>query len=137
MQTAVVLLGCACICLPSVGQAQGGHALMRRLSLAASCAASFWDVQTTAAAVARGGRESNGLFADPQGRVRWGRMIGFKAGMCGMLAVAQESKLVRLKSPLKDYFWVGTNTGLAARFTISAIRNRSVANELGSNSPGH
>ena len=136
MRTVVVLLVSLYLCLPAGAQAQQGRqSWARRLTLAASCAASFWDVQTTAAAISRGGRESNGLFTDAVGRPRWGRMIGLKVGMCGMFAVAQESKLAGRSSRLKDNLWTGANTGITTRFIVSAIRNRSVAEELSRNPP--
>ena len=131
MRTIVVLLAISYLYLPAAAQAQQGRpSWARRLTLAASCAASLWDLQTTAAAVSRGGRESNGLFTDPQGRARWGRMISIKAGMCGALAVAQESRRTGRSSRLKDNLWIGVNTGLTTRFMVSAIRNRSVAEDL-------
>ncbi len=136
MRTAVVLLLGAYLWSPSAVSAQEGrHPLLRRLTLAVSCAASIWDVQTTAAAIARGGRESNGLFTDAQGRPRWGRMIGLKVGMCGVLAVAQETKLMGQDSRFKDNLWIGSNIGLSTRFTVSAIRNLSVAGDLSPNAP--
>ena len=77
------------VCLAHPALCEGRH-WVRRLTLAASCAASFWDVQTTRAAVARGGREANGFFADANGNPRWGRMIGVKAGLCGAMALVEE-----------------------------------------------
>jgi len=136
MRTAVLLFIAIYLCSPDLACAQQPRgSWVRRLTLAASCAASFWDVQTTAAAIARGGRESNGLFTDPQGRPQWGRMVGFKVGICGALAVAQESKLLGHTSRLKNNLWIGANTGLTTRFMISSIRNRSVADELSGTPP--
>ena len=120
--TAAALL---CLGLPSVAHAgQRPRVWLRRITLAASCAASAWDIQTTAGAIGRGGRESNNLFADSLGRVRWGRMIGFKAALCGGMAAAQEFK--PLSKPIKDDLWIGVNTGFTTRFVFASIRNRSV-----------
>ena len=138
MRIVLVLAVISYLYNPALAQAQQARqSWARRLTLAASCAASLWDVQTTAAAISRGGRESNGLFSDPQGRPRWGRMIGLKAGLCGALVVAQESKLAGRRSQFKDNFWTGANAGLTTRFTVSAIRNNSVAGDLSRNPPAH
>jgi hypothetical protein len=128
MRIAVLVLGICCLG-PAMGQAQQKPLrFLRHVTLAASCAASAWDVQTTAAAIGRGGRESNGLFADPLGRPRWGRMIGFKAGLCGSLIAGQELNVFgRRQTRAKDEIWIGINTGLATRFTIASVKNRSVA----------
>lgn len=121
----VLLLGC--VGLPGISSAQESpRKWVRRITLAASCATSAWDVQTTAAAIGRGGRESNGLFADPLGRVRWGRMIGFKAGVCGSMIASQELHLFGRRTPTADGIWIGINSGVAARFTIASVKNRAV-----------
>jgi hypothetical protein len=121
----VLLLGC--VGLPGISSAeQSPRQWVRRVTLAASCAASAWDVQTTASAIGRGGRESNGLFADPLGRVRWGRMIGFKAGVCGAMLAGQELRLFGRHTRRKDDIWIGINSGVAARFTIASVKNRAV-----------
>lgn len=111
-----------CLAHPAVCE---GRPWVRRLTLAASCAASFWDVQTTRAAVARGAREANGLFAGPGGRPRWGRMIGFKAGLCVGTAVAQETLFRNGGVP-----WTALNTGVAGYFSAVALHNRGVAAAL-------
>lgn len=130
-----LILGIAalvCLGMPAVSLAeQRPRVWLRRATLAASCAASAWDVQTTASAIARGGRESNNMFTDPLGRVRWGRMIGFKAALCGGMAATQELKPfagARLwgSQPVKDNIWIGVNTGFTTRFLLASIRNRSV-----------
>ena len=127
MRNAAMAVTLVYLCTMPAAQAQErGRSWMRRLTLVASCAASLWDVQTTAAAIGRGGRETNGFFTDAQGRAQLGRMIGFKVGLCGGMAVAQESKLAGRRSALKDSLWIGANTGLAARFTMSAIHNLGV-----------
>jgi len=121
-----------CLGVPSVSHAQQKPRVwLRRVTLAAACAASAWDVQTTVSAIGRGGRESNNMFTDPLGRARWGRIIGFKAALCGGMAAAQEIKplgspRVWGSSPVKDSVWTGINTGLAARFVFASVRNRSV-----------
>ena len=126
MRLVVAAFVLVCLGMPSISHAgQRPRVWLRRITLAASCAASAWDVQTTAGAIGRGGRESNGMFADPLGRPRWGRMVGFKVAMCGGMAAAQEWKPLTGK-PVKDDLWIGINTGLAARFTIASVRNRSV-----------
>ena len=112
------------VCLAHPALAEGGHWL-RRATLAASCAASLWDIQTTRTAVARGAREANRLFADSAGNPRWGRIIGLKAGLCLGVAAAQETVLKKSGAP-----WTALNTGLAGYFSVVALRNRAVANGL-------
>jgi hypothetical protein len=120
------------LALPSVSWAeQRPRVWLRRITLAASCAASAWDIQTTAAAIGRGGRESNNMFTDPLGRVRWGRMVGLKVALCGGMAAGQEIKAFKGSQSsgsrsIKDDVWIGVNTGLAARFVFASVRNRSV-----------
>ena len=127
MRIAVWLFTFVLFGLPSISHAQqSGRTWVRRITLAAACAASAWDIQTTAAAVGRGGREGNGWFADPVGRPRWGRMIGFKAGLCGGLIVSQELRALGRSTPWKDHLWTGLNTGMAARFTFASLKNRSI-----------
>jgi len=126
---AFVLVGLA---LPSVSLAeQRPRVWLRRITLAASCAASAWDIQTTAAAIGRGGRESNNMFTNPLGRVRWGRMVGLKVALCGGMAAGQEFKAFNGSRfggsrPIKEDAWIGVNAGLAARFVFASVRNRSV-----------
>jgi hypothetical protein len=108
------------LCEPA--DAAGAGRWLRRITLAAACAASFWDAQTTRAAVARGARERNGVFADAHGRPQWGRMIGFKAGTCGSLAVAQE-----LFFRDNEKAWTGLNIGLGSVYSGAAIHNMGVA----------
>ena len=112
------------VCLAHPAMAEGRHWL-RRVTLAASCAASLWDAQTTRAAVARGGREGNSLLADSAGNPRWGRIIGIKAGLCLGVAAAQEIVLKKSEVP-----WTPLNAGLAGYFSVIALRNRSIANGL-------
>ncbi len=112
------------VCLAHPAMAEGRHWL-RRAALAASCAASFWDVQTTRTAVARGAREANGLFADAAGNPRWGRIAGIKAGLCLGMVAAQEVVFKKSHVP-----WTPLNTGLAGYFSVIALRNRAVANGL-------
>jgi|SRR6478672_4897503 len=132
MRLSGIVVIAACLLLPSVSFGeQRPRVWLRRITLAASCAASAWDVQTTSSAIGRGGRESNNMFTDPLGQVRWGRMIGFKAVLCGGMAAVQEIKPLangRLwgREAVKDDLWIGINTGITARFVFSSIRNRSV-----------
>jgi hypothetical protein len=100
------------------------HPWLRRVTLAAACATSFWDLHTTSVGVSNGAREANPLFADPLGRPRWGRMIGFKAGTCAASALAEEHFTRQRPS---DRFWIGVNTFTAGSFTAVAIRNVKVA----------
>lgn len=111
------------VCLAHPAFCEGRH-WVRRLTLAASCAASFWDVQTTRAAVARGAREANGFFADANGRPRWGRMVGVKAGLCGAMAVVEE---LGFRGRRADLSFSAVNTGLAGYYTAVALHNRAVA----------
>lgn len=117
----VVALG-VCLAHPAFSE---GSQWLRRLTLAASCASSFWDIQTTRAAVARGAREANGLLADAAGNPRWGRIIGLKAGLCVGMAAAQETVFKKSDVP-----WTALNTGMAGYFGAIALRNRSVAASL-------
>ena len=67
------------VCAPAQAEDNGGgRKWLRRATMAAACAASFWDIQTTRTAVRHGAYEANRLFADAGGNPRWGRMIGFK-----------------------------------------------------------
>src|SRR5437870_5433364 len=93
--------------LPNVAHAQQHPRVwLRRVTLAASCAASAWDVQTTAAAIGRGGHESNNMFSDPMGRVKWGRMVGLKVALCGGMAASQELRRFGRTRPIKDDVWI-------------------------------
>ncbi len=112
------------VCLAHPAMAEGRHWL-RRVTLAASCTSSLWDIETTRTAVARGAREANGFFADSAGNPRWGRIIGVKAGLCLGMAAAQEIVFRKSEVP-----WTPLNTGLAGYFTVIALRNRGVANGL-------
>ena len=100
------------------------HPWLRRITLAGACAASFWDLQTTRAGVARGATEANPLFADVQGRPRLGLMIGFKAGVCAA-SFATEEHFARRRG--SDAFWTTVNGINAVGFAAIAIHNRSVA----------
>ena len=120
------------------GLCSGAHAeerghLLRRITLAASCAASLWDYQTTAAAASYGAIEKNGLMADSQGRPRLGLIFGIKAGICAAAAVAQETHLLgrsRSGSRAANRLWTSVNAGLAMRFTGMAIHNLGVIRTL-------
>jgi hypothetical protein len=103
---------------------KGHHPWLRRLTLAAACAASFWDVQTTRDGIAAGGQEDNPLFSGPQGRPRWGRIVGFKAGTCAASWIAEEHFANRGSS---DRFWIGVNTVSAGSLAGVALHNLRVA----------
>jgi hypothetical protein len=100
------------------------HPWLRRITLAGVCAASVWDIQTTRVAIMQGARETNPLFSDAQGRPRWGRIVGFKAGVCASSFVAEEYFARRGSS---DTFWTAINGISAGGFTAIAIRNRRIA----------
>ena len=106
------------------GEQPRGRHWLRRLTLAAACAASFWDAHATTVAVRAGARETNRLFADPQGRPRWGRILGFKAGACAASFVVQE-RFDRRRNA--DPFWTGINAATVGLFSTAAIRNLKVA----------
>ena len=108
----------------SFAEGQRRHPWIRRVTLAAACAASFWDVQTTSVGIRNGAREANPLFADAQGRPRWGRIVGFKAGVCAASFVAEEHFARQGPS---DRFWIGVNTISAGSFGAIAVRNLKVA----------
>jgi hypothetical protein len=97
---------------------------LRRITAAAACAASYWDAHTTAIAVRNGAREVNPLFADPLGRPRWGRIIGFKAASCAASFAVQEHFTRRRSS---NHFWTGINVATTGIFSTVAIRNLKVA----------
>jgi len=100
------------------------HPWLRRITLAGACAASFWDLQTTRAGIGQGAHETNPLFTDSQGRPRWGRMIGFKTGVCAASFAAEEHFARRGSS---DTFWTAMNGLSAGSFAAIAIRNRQIA----------
>jgi hypothetical protein len=102
------------------------HTWLRRITLAGACAASFWDLQTTRLGISQGARETNPLFTDAQGRPRWGRMIGFKAGACAASVVAEEHFARRGSS---GTFWTAMNGISAGSFAAIAIRNRQIAGQ--------
>jgi hypothetical protein len=59
------------------------HRLLRRLGAVAVCAAAALDAGSTYRASHGPGHESSGLFAAPDGSVRWGRFAAVKLGSCG------------------------------------------------------
>ena len=101
----------------------------RRITLAASCAASLaFDTLSTHRAVNAGAVEANGLFASPQGRPQWGRMIGVKAALCGTAAVVQETHLFRAwESPGADWTWTGINAGVTGLYSWAGWHNLRIA----------
>jgi hypothetical protein len=98
---------------------------LRRLTLAGSCAASFWDMRSTQSAVAGGAAEANRLFADSSGRSRMGRMFGFKLGTCAGMAIAQETSLFG-KRDAANTGWIAANTAMAATFSAISVHNRTI-----------
>lgn len=65
---------------------------IRRATLVAGCAASLlFDTLTTQRVAAAGGIEGNRLLSNAQGRPQWGRIVGVKAGLCGVSAILQET----------------------------------------------
>jgi hypothetical protein len=119
-----------CLCGPATAQASGKGVWLRRATLAAACAASFWDVRTTRTAVSLGALERNRLLAGPDGKPRWGRMIGIKAGLCAGSAAAQELRLFVPSKPLGDAAWTAANAAIAGSFVRLSLGNRRVAGEL-------
>jgi hypothetical protein len=99
------------------------HPWLRRITLAAACGASFWDLQTTRQSVSHGAREANPLLADSQGRPRFGRIVGFKTGTC-LASFVVEERLAR-HSP-SDRFWIGLNCATAGAFVGLSIHNLRV-----------
>ena len=104
---------------------------VRRLTLAAGCAASLvFDTVTTRRAANAGAVETNGLFANSQGQPQWGRMIGIKAALCGASAVLQETHIFRAwQSPAADWTWTGINAGTAAVYSWAGWHNLQVAGQ--------
>jgi hypothetical protein len=114
------------VCLNTGAQELGDHRgpLVRRLSLAASCATSLWDFQTTAAGAARGMREGNGLLSGANGKPRLGLMFGVKAALCGASFVVEEKNLLGEVNPrVADSVWTAMNTMLATHFARTAVNN--------------
>jgi hypothetical protein len=102
---------------------------IRRATLVAGCAASLaFDTLSTRRAVASGAVESNGLLANSNGSVSWGRVIGLKAGLCGGSALLQETHVFGLwKTPAADWTWTVANAGTATVFTWAGFHNLSLA----------
>ncbi len=96
------------------------------------CAASMiFDTLSTRAAANAGAIETNGLFANAQGRPEYGRMISIKAGLCGATAIMQETHLFHAsRDPKTDWVWTGVNAATAAAYTGIGIHNYKLANDL-------
>ncbi len=109
--------------------------LVRRLTVVAACAASFWDAATTHTAVQAGALEGNPFLSGTQGKPRWGRMITIKAALCAGTAISQEARVFRNRAA--SYAWIATNTALAANFTALSIRNRQNAADLRRQAPAY
>ena len=120
------------VCANVNGQPAGRRAsFFRRATLAASCAATFWDYQTTAEGAGYGAKEGNRTFADANGRPRLKLLLTVKAGVCGLSALAQETHWFgRKRDRLMDPVWTGINTGLAERFAAAAVHNLDVIRSI-------
>ena len=132
---------CVCMavfCLNAYGQERKegkegklGYTVLRRVTLVASCAASFWDFQTTVVGAHLGSKEGNGWMTNSKGQPRLGLMLGVKSGMCAAMAVAQEKHILGgLSDGWTNSFWSILNANLATRFTVTAIRNQSAIRAL-------
>jgi hypothetical protein len=103
---------------------------VRRITLGAACAASLgFDTFTTQRAVGAGAVEANGLLADSQGRPRWGRVIGFKAGACAASAFLEERQSA-WSAPRSDWTLTGVNLGVTAGYTLVGLHNLKLARDL-------
>jgi hypothetical protein len=102
---------------------------LRRLTLGAACAASFWDVRSTQSALASGAVEANPLFSDRNGNTRMGRMIGFKIGACAGLGLVQELRLFG-RSRNAETGWIAANTAMAGAWVAIVARNKAVESSL-------
>ena len=119
------------LCLSAGAQAESKRGRwLRRLTLGASCATSFWDVQTTRTAVGYGAQEGNALFANGRGEPRWGRMIGVKVGLCAGMFVGQEVMDRNRRSAGTDYAWSGVNAALTIRNSVASLHNLRVASQV-------
>jgi hypothetical protein len=121
----VYLVVAACVLSLSVhasaaDRANGGHHWLRRITWAAGCAASFWDAQTTVAAVQRGAVEGNALLVNRDGSPRWGRMISIKAGTCAGTYLLQT---VTTRRGMPEWYWTAFNAGTTGVFAGAAIHN--------------
>jgi hypothetical protein len=118
------------VCSNAYAQPGGPSKLLRRVSLASACAASFWDYATTAEGSALGAVERNSLLARRDGRPRLGLMLGLKIGMCGFSALSQESRAMRaFRGGAMEKVMTGVNFAMAANFARAAIRNRGVISQ--------
>jgi hypothetical protein len=97
---------------------------IRRLTAAAACAASAADYITTQHALAAGAIETNPLLAS-----RPGMTLPLKAAICGLGAIAQETRTFGLlPRRASDRFWMMVNVGETAGFGMTARHNAEVAN---------
>jgi hypothetical protein len=119
------------VCLTGLLQAESKRGLwLRRLTLAAACASSFWDLHTTGTALRSGAVESNPLLVDGVGSVRSGRMLGVKLAVCAGSGISQEVLQRNPHSGSQNYAWTGVNAAMAAGFSAAALRNRGIAADL-------
>ncbi len=110
------------------------HKWLRRASLTAACAASFWDFHSTQVAASHGAVERNPLFADANGNLQRGRMLGLKAGACAGALLIQELHLLG-KGQGADRFWIAANGVSAAAFSAMALHNQRVSGALAKPAP--
>ncbi len=74
--------------------------------------------------------ERNSLMAVHDSRPRLGLMLGLKIGVCGISALAQESRAMRaFRNGRMEKLTAGINFALAANFARVAIRNRSIISQ--------
>lgn len=121
------LTGFLAISIPTAQNAQASPKWLRRVTGAAACAASMVDLGTTKYAISSGGRERNPLLSDPGGSPRYGRMIGFKVGVCAGNLVIQE--FLPTKGKLQGVA-TGINLGMTGAFAGAAIHNKGVGDRL-------
>jgi hypothetical protein len=119
------------LCIDGLAQAETKRGpWLRRVTLAASCASSLWDLQTTRTAIGYGAQEANPLFVNRGGEPRWSRMVGVKVGLCAGMAVGQELLDRNRRSTAADYAWSSVNVALAIRHSAASRQNLRVAREM-------
>ena len=109
--------------------------VLRRATLAASCAASLWDYQTTVAGARYGAVEQNGLLAGSNGRPRLGLMLGMKVGFCGA-AIAMQELRPNKRGRLSNVVATVGNAASATRYLLISLSNISVCHNLQRAAPG-
>lgn len=100
---------------------------LRRLSLAGSCAVSFFgDYASTREAAKLHAREANPFLRGHDGGPNLPLVFGLKAGGCAASAFIQELS----HSPKVDGIFIGANVATAGVFTWATIHNRQVIDDL-------